>query len=108
MRLLHTRMAVASWMLQLGSLVSFALAGNTSILVRPIPVYAREHALVCDIAGLTALLIGLALATWCLTGGRKHLWPHYVIHAKIGVGLATLVSGLAVVSIVIKQLYGSP
>ena len=108
MRLLHTRMAVASWMLQLISLLSFALAGEKSMFVMHFPVYARDRQMGFDIAGLTALLIGLALATWCLTGGRKHLWPHYVMHAKFGVGLAAPVSGLAIFSIIIKHLYGSP
>jgi hypothetical protein len=108
MRLLHKRMAVAAWILPLVSLVTLSMAGDATVFARNIPVYARDHQMGFDIMALSSFLVGVALATWCLTGGRRHLPPHYVIHAKCGIFLAGLVSGLALISIILKQLFGAP
>jgi hypothetical protein len=108
MRLLHKRMAVASWIFPLVSLLALAFAGDTSMFVNQFPAHARDRQMGSDIVALSSLLVGLSLATWCLTGGRQHLWPHYVIHAKIGICLACLVAGLVTMTIILKHLHGGP
>ena len=108
MRLLHKRMAVSAWILPLVSLVTLSMAGETTVFVRNIPAYARDHQMGFDIIALSTFLTGIALAAWCLTGGRKHLPPHYVQHARIGVFLSGLVAVLALFSVLLKRLYGAP
>ncbi|MFH0908482.1 MAG: hypothetical protein V1929_06955 [bacterium] len=108
MLLLHKRMAVAAWILPLTSLVTLAFAGDTTMFARHIPAYARDHQIGFDVTALSTLITGLALAAWCLTGGRKHLPSHYVKHAKAGIFLAGLVAGLVCISVGLQHLYGPP
>lgn len=106
-RVLHTRMAVASWIFPLLALFALAMAGETSLFVRRVPAYSDEHRLTYDMVILSLLLTGLALSTWCLTLGRKHVPPLYVPHAKAGVFIVGLVFFLSGLSTVLDYFCGS-
>lgn len=105
-RLMHMRMAVAAWILPLVSLITLSMAGDSTLFVQHIPIYARDHQMGFDIIALSTFLTGISLAAWCLTGGRKHLPPHYLQHARAGVLLAVFVAGLALLSIILKWRFG--
>ena len=55
-RVLHTRMAVASWIFPLLALFALAMAGETSLFVRRVPAYSDEHRLTYDMVILSLLL----------------------------------------------------
>lgn len=102
-RILNKRMAVASWILPLVSLVTISMAGEKSVFARQVPLQARDRAMGYDIVSIATLAMGVALACWCLFVVRKQMPPHHARHAVLGLIVAGLVVGLAMLTSMLQH-----
>ncbi|HEY8241775.1 MAG TPA: hypothetical protein VIH35_10025, partial [Kiritimatiellia bacterium] len=64
-RFIHTRMAVASWILPMLALVIMSIAGEHTLFARNVPASVMNRPLGYDIVAVSMLVLGSGFSVWC-------------------------------------------
>ena len=107
-RHIHARMALASWMLPLGALFVFSIAGEHTLFARNVPASLMNRQLGYDIVAISMLVLGAGFSVWCLTRGSKDVPGRYYWHPWFGLLATAAVLGILLLMLLLWHPTAAP
>jgi hypothetical protein len=105
---IHTRMAVASWILPLVALLTLSFAGENSLFARQVSARTMNQQVGYDIVVVSMLALAIGFSAWCLTAGKRNVPHRYYWHPWGGLIASAIVIGLILLSVALWHPVAPP